>query len=204
VIFYDYYGASDDEVRAFVREMELGRLVTVSADGQPHIGLYPFVFFDEYIEIHLNARDEQVADLTAHPQCVFEVDEVLADIPSYWVHPENASMATAYHQTVIFDCTSSMTADGDVLAAQQSRVMDRYQPEGGFRPITIDDPMYHGMLGMLVAIRLDIVRCTAKFKIGQNRSPEIRARIVEKLKDRGRVRDGRAAAALQRTLDAGI
>ncbi|HEY8730274.1 MAG TPA: FMN-binding negative transcriptional regulator [Acidothermaceae bacterium] len=203
MIFYDYYGATDDEVRAFVREMELGRLVTVSADGHPHIGLYPFVFFDDYIEIHLNARDEQVADLAAHPQCVFEVDEVLADIPSYWVHPENASMATAYHQTVIFDCTSTMTADGDVLAAQQSRVMDRYQPEGGFRPITIDDPMYRGMLGMLVAIRLDIVRCTAKFKIGQNRPPEIRARIIDKLKGRGRVRDGRAAAALQRTLDAG-
>jgi predicted FMN-binding regulatory protein PaiB len=203
VIFYDYYGATDDEVRAFVREMELGRLVTVSADGQPHIGLYPFVFFDDYIEIHLNARDEQITDLTAHPQCVFEVDEVLADIPSYWVHPENAAMATAYHQTVIFDCTSTMSADGEVLAAQQARLMDRYQPEGGFRPITIDDPMYSGMLGMLVAIRLDIMRCTAKFKIGQNRSPEIRARIVEQLTERGRVRDGRAAAALQRTLDAG-
>jgi predicted FMN-binding regulatory protein PaiB len=204
VIFYDYYGATDDDVRAFVREMELGRLVTVSADGRPHIGLYPYVFFDDYIEIHLNARDEQIADLTARPECVFEVDEVLADIPSYWVHPENAAMATAYHQTVIFDCTSTMTADGEVLAAQQSRLMDRYQPEGGFRPIAIDDPMYSGMLGMLVAIRLDIVRCTAKFKLGQNRSSQIRARIIEELTARARVRDGRAAAALQRTLDAGI
>jgi uncharacterized protein len=204
MIYYDYYGASQADVVDLVNGMELGRLITVSPDGLPHVGLYPFVYFTEYIEIHLHVDDEQLVDLATNARCVFEVDEVLADIPSYWVHPENAGMATAYHETVIFECAATTSADGAALAEQQGRLMARYQPEGGFREVSVDDPMYKGMLGVLVAIRLDIVSCKAKFKIGQNRPPEVRASIVSKLRERGRPRDGLAAAALQRTLDAGI
>ena len=58
MIFYDYYGdVPSDTVDAFVRERELGRLVTVSADGSPHIGLYPFLYRGTTIEMHLNRAD---------------------------------------------------------------------------------------------------------------------------------------------------
>src|SRR5262245_31836103 len=91
VIFYDYYSdVPSDTVDAFVREREMGRLVTVSAAGSPHIGLYPFIYRGTAIEMHLNRADEQFADLASRPQCVFELDDILAVIPSYWVHPENA------------------------------------------------------------------------------------------------------------------
>ena len=42
---------------------------------------------------------------------MLEVDEVLGVIPSYWVHPEYAGSATAYHRTVIFECTARVAAD---------------------------------------------------------------------------------------------
>src|SRR5215510_8513416 len=44
VIFHEYYtDIPAEEVERFVDAQELGRLVTVGADGTPHIGLYPFV-----------------------------------------------------------------------------------------------------------------------------------------------------------------
>ena len=95
------------ELRTFVTQQQLGRLVTVSADGQPHIGLYPFVFLDDRIEMHLHRNDEQLADLVGNPRCVFEVDEVLGSIPSHWGHPTNAMFATSYHRTVIFECEAA-------------------------------------------------------------------------------------------------
>ncbi|MBI2016592.1 MAG: hypothetical protein HYS77_13805, partial [Candidatus Rokubacteria bacterium] len=135
------------------------------------------------------------------PRCLFEVDEVLGVIPSYWVDPENAVMATAYHRTVIFDCEATISEDAAALAAQQTRLLGRYQPEGGFRPVTPDDPLYRGAIAHIAALRLDVRARRPKFKLAQNRPLDTRARIVEELRKRGRPNDRRAADALQWTID---
>jgi predicted FMN-binding regulatory protein PaiB len=203
MIFHGYYtDVPPDEVDRFVRSQEMGRLVTVGADGTPHIGLYPFAYDGAAIETHLVRRDEQMEDLRVRPRCLFEVDEVLGVIPSYWVDPENAVMATAYHRTVIFDCEATISEDAAVLAAQQSRLLGRYQPEGGFRPVTPDDPLYRGAIAHIAAVRLGVRARRLKFKLGQNRPLDTRAKIVEELRKRGRPNDQRAADALQWTIDA--
>jgi predicted FMN-binding regulatory protein PaiB len=202
VIFYGYYGEIPLEtLEAFVQATELGRLVTVSAEGLPQIGLYPFVYTRGLIEMHLNRADEQLADLAAHPRCVFEVDEVLGVIPSYWIDPEDAVKATAYHQTVIFECHANVSNDPGVLAEQQKRLLARYQPEGGFRPVAPGDPLYRGAIAHIAAVRLEIRGLRAKYKLAQNRSPQVRADLVRELRKRGRRNDDRAADALQATID---
>ena len=81
MIFYDYYSnVPDEELEQFVTEQQLGRLITVSGIGQPHIGLYPFLFLGSTIEMHLNRQDELLADLKTNSKCAFEIDEVLATI----------------------------------------------------------------------------------------------------------------------------
>jgi len=202
MIFHDIYtNVPTDEIDRFVRSQELGRLVTVSADGTPHLGLYPFTYDGAAFEVHLVRRDEQIADLQARSRCLFEVDEVLGTIPSYWVDPDNAIMATAYHRTVIFECDATVSGDAGELAAQQMRLLARYQPEGGFRPVTPDDPMYRGAIEHIAAVRLDVRACRAKFKLAQNRPANVRARLVEALRKRGRPGDERAAEALLWTIE---
>lgn len=202
MIFYDDYADVPDEaVDAFVRGRELGRLVTVGAGGLPHIGLYPFVYRGTAIEMHLNRADEQLADLASSPRCVFEVDDVLAVTPSYWVHPEDAVMATAFHRTVVFECEADVSRDAAVLAEQQERLLARYQPEGGFRAVDPAHPFYSGALSRIAALRLDVRARRVKWKIGQNRSAEVRAKVVRELRARGRPDDLRAAEALQWTID---
>ena len=201
MIHYDDYDAPREAVDAFVHEQEMGRLVTVSAAGEPHIGLYPFAYDGSVVEVHLNRADAQLTDLADRPRCLFEVDEVLAIIPSYWVHPESAVAATAYHRTVIFECAATVSHDAAVLAAQQSRLLARYQPEGGFRPVAADDPLYRGAIGVIAAVRLAITGLQVKFKLGQNRPVAARARVVEELRRRGRRNDARAADAVAWTID---
>jgi hypothetical protein len=75
--------------------------------------------------------DSQFADLETRPRRVFELDDILAVIPSHWVHPQDAVAATAYHRTVLFDCEADVARDAAVLAEQQMRLLARYQPEGG-------------------------------------------------------------------------
>jgi predicted FMN-binding regulatory protein PaiB len=202
VIYHDYYADIPCEiVEQFVREQEMGRLVTVGEGSRPHLGLYPFLYAGDVIEVHLVRTDEQMVDLRARARCLFEVDEVLGTIPSYWVHPENAVMATAYHRTVIFDCEATVCEDAVELAAQQTRLLSRYQPEGGFRPLAPDDPLYRGAIAHIAAVRLHVRSLRVKFKLGQNRPAAAREKIVEQLCERRRPNDARAAAALQWTID---
>lgn len=204
MIYYDYYADVPPAVLdAFVRQRELGRLVTVDAEGLPHIGLYPFLYEGDAIEMHLHRADEQLADLEREPRCVFEVDDVLGVIPSYWVHAESAVMATAYHRTVVFECEASISKGGAALAEQQMRLMARYQPEGGFRAISPGDALYRGAVGVIAAIGLRIASRRVKFKLAQNRPPDVRRRIVTELRKRGRPNDGRAADAVEWTLEPG-
>jgi uncharacterized protein len=201
VIFHAYYAdVPAAQVDGFIDAQELGRLITVGADGTPHVGLYPFVRSEGAVDLHVVREDEVAVDLRARPRCVFEVDEPLGVIPSYWVHAEYGGSATAYHRTVIFECRASVVDEEAAVAAQQQRLLARYQPEGGFRAIDAEDPLYRGALRQLAAVRLTVERVRTKFKLGQNRSPETRRQVVQFLRERGRPNDARAADALESTL----
>ena len=201
MIFHTYYTeVPRAEITRLLDSQELGRLLTVGADGTPHIGLYPFVHDERSVDLHLVRADEQIADLRERPTCVFEVDEVLGVIPSYWVHPQYAGSATAYHRTVIYECVASVIEDPEAIAAQQRRLLDRYQPEGGYRPLDPEDALYRGALAQLAAVTLRIVRCRPKWKLGQNRPPEARRAVIAELRRRGRPNDARAADALEWTI----
>jgi predicted FMN-binding regulatory protein PaiB len=202
MIFYDYYAdVPEDTLREFITGQQLGRLVTVSAEGQPHIGLYPFLYLGDRIELHLHRSDEQLADLAAHARCAFEVDEVLGSIPSHWTHATNAMFATAYHRTVIFECDGVVCDDPAVLAAQQQRLMQHYQPEGGHAPVTPDHAMYRGAFREIRALTLTVRIRKVKWKLGQNRKREQLEHLIAELRRRGRPTDAAAADALQWSID---
>jgi uncharacterized protein len=201
VIFYEEYEVDPAEVDRFVEAQELGRLVSVGADGTPHVGLYPFVRDGASFDLHLVREDELAVDLKARPRCLFEVDEVLGVIPSYWVHKEYGGSATAYHRTVIFECRATVVESPDAVVAQQLRMLARYQPEGGYRPLSVEDPLYRGALERLAAVHLAVEHTRVKFKLAQNRPPEARRRVIDELRRRGRPNDARAADALESTLD---
>ena len=202
MIFYDYYADVPEEtLNEFVKGQQLGRLVTADASGQPHIGLYPFLFLGQSIEMHLHRNDEQLADLGANARCVFEVDEVLGSIPSHWIHPANAMFATAYHRVVIFECEAVVSDDPEVLAAQQQRLMQYYQPDGGHTPVSTEHAMYRGPFREIRALTLNVRARKVKWKLGQNRKPEQLQHVIAELRKRGRPTDPAAADALQWSLD---
>jgi transcriptional regulator len=202
MMFYDYYAdIPEDALREFVATQQLGRLITVGAEGQPHIGLYPFLFQGDRIEMHLHRNDEQAADLTANRRCSFEVDEVLAAVPSHWLHATNAMFATAYHRAVVFECEATVSDDPEVLAAQQQRLMQHYQPAGGHTAVTTEHAMYRGAFKEIRALSLAVRARKVKWKLAQNRSRDLREKVIRELRVRGRPTDAAAADALQWSLD---
>lgn len=201
MVYRDFYiDVPEREVEKLLQQAPMGRLVTVGEDGMPHLGLFNFVASGDTVELHLARDDEQVADLRERPKALFEVDEYLATIPSYFVDPENAGVATSYHRTVVLECEGVVCDDPVVIAEQQRRLLDKHQPEGGYRPLSVDDPLYRGALARLSAVTLHVVRCRPKFKLAQNRPAEVRLGVARQLRDRGRPLDGRAAEVLEGTV----
>jgi predicted FMN-binding regulatory protein PaiB len=201
MMYHDRYAAPRKAVDQLVQKTPLGRLVTVGSEGALHIGLFPFIIGADSFDLHLNKNDEQLADLRSNDRCLFEIDEVLAVVPSHWQHPENAAKGTAYYRAAVFECTAKMSADPETLAEHLRDIMERYQPEGGYRPIAAPDPMYEGMIGMLEKVSLEIGTRRAKFKLAQNRTSAVRTRIIGELRSRGRTTDDRAADGLEWTLN---
>jgi transcriptional regulator len=202
MIFYDYYADVPEEIlREFVTQQELGRFITAGVDGQPHVGLYPFLFLGDRIELHLHRNDEQLIDLLTNKKCAFEAGEIHGTIPSSWIHANNAMFATAYHRTVIFECEAEVSEDAEVLAAQQRRLMAHYQPAGGHTPVSTEQAMYRGPFKEIRALTLAVRARKVKWKLAQNRTREQREKIIAELRKRGRPTDSGAADALQWTLD---
>jgi nitroimidazol reductase NimA-like FMN-containing flavoprotein (pyridoxamine 5'-phosphate oxidase superfamily) len=167
VIDYPFYRPTAAELAAFIASQRMGRLVTANAEGCPHIGLYPFVTDGEAVEVHLVKGDGQVADIRQNPRVVFEVDEILAFMPSYLEHPESGQKADHHYRTAMIEGEARIADEPDVVAEHLSRLIARYQPEGGYRPVTAPDPMYAPGVGRLVMIRVEPTRVWAKFKLGQ-------------------------------------
>jgi len=202
MIYYNEYAdVPEEDLKEFVSKQQMGRLVTVGSDGQPHIGLYPFLYLGSYIEMHLHRDDEQLHDLIGSSRCVFEIDEILGTIPSYWVHPGNAAFATAYYRCVLFECEGVVSSDERVIAEHQKRLMEHYQPEGGYEPIDPSIAMYQNSLGMIAAVTLQVRVRKVKWKLGQNRDRATRERLVKQLLETRNSEAQKAAEALQWTID---
>ena len=167
MIDYPFYRPTPDEAAAFIASQRMGRLVTASADGCPHIGLYPFVPVGDAVELHLVKGDMQVGDIRQNAKVVFEVDEILAFMPSYLEHPESGQKADHFYRTVIVEGEARIAQEPEAVADHLNRLITRYQPEGGYRPVTATDPMYTPGVGRLVMIRVEPTRVWGKFKLGQ-------------------------------------
>jgi transcriptional regulator len=109
--------------------------------------------------------------------------------------------ATAYHRTVIFECTAEVSDDPEVLAAQQQRLMAHYQPEGGHTPVATEHAMYRGPFKEICALTLTVRARKVKWKLAQNRDRTRREHLIAELRKRGRPTDAGAADALQWALD---
>ena len=170
MIDYPYYRPTPAELSGLIAAQRLGRLVTVSAEGCPHIGLYPFVPVGDTVELHLVKGDVQVADMRQNAKVVFEVDEVLSFMPSYLEHPESAQYADHYYRTAIVEGQAHVVNEPAAIADHLNRLITRYQPEGRYRPVTANDPMYAPAVVRLVMISIEPTRMWGKFKLGQPKS----------------------------------
>lgn len=132
-------------------------------------------------------------------QVVASCEQVVAQVASYFVHAELACPASTYYLSAQATGTVRRVTDLELKARILSALMERFQPEGGYRPISPDDAGYRKVLEKLLVCELRPDTLSGKRKLGQHRTRAQIERLLKGLWQRGQPGD---VAALRMILEA--
>lgn len=187
----------EEEIERFLAEMSFGCLGTIDEGGWPHITPLNFVYTGGRIYFHGSKIGEKMKDIKRRDRVTFAVAQEYAIIPSYFTDPKLACPATAFFKSVHFRGVASIVDDPDEKASALTAFMRKLQPEGGYAPITPDDPDYAPQIKGVAIVRIDVHERTAKFKFGQNWKDEQRELVAGQLEERNRGLDAETAALMR-------
>jgi nitroimidazol reductase NimA-like FMN-containing flavoprotein (pyridoxamine 5'-phosphate oxidase superfamily)/ribosomal protein S18 acetylase RimI-like enzyme len=188
------YRGEDEEGRALLARARAVHLALVSADGTPILRTVDGVVSDGRLAFHGAPAGEKMEGL-GRP-AVASAEEIVATIPSYFLDPERACPATTYYVSAQAHGVLEEITDPGAKARVLSALMGKLQPEGGHTPITADDPLYAKAVRGLLVAGIELRDVTCKAKLGQNKKPEERVRVLEGLWRRGAPGDARAIAMI--------
>jgi len=186
------------DVEQFLQEMSFGYLATSGEDGWPHLTPINFVYLNGHIYFHGSRRGSKMTEIAASGKVSFAVAKEYAIIPSYFTDPRQACPATSYFKSVHIRGEAAPTEDLAEKAEVLGALMKKLQPEGGYEPITPDDPAYRAELKAVSVVRLTINELTAKFKFGQNLNEDRRESMIHSLSERGLPDDHETALLMRK------
>ncbi len=195
----DRHRLAPDAALALLARAETVHLAAVDAGGAPLLRALHVVLVEGELVWHGSLAGEK-GFLPGHPVQV-AAHERVAEIPSHFIDPERACPATTYYESVLATGVPVEVADPDEKARLLQALMAKYQPEGGHRPLggAQNADFYRAAVAGTRVLRMPLATLSGKSKLGQNRSPEQRRRILERLWERGRAED---LAAIDRILAA--
>ncbi|MCU1276658.1 MAG: Histone acetyltransferase [bacterium] len=182
------------EALALLAEAPVVHLATTTPDGAPVIRtLHPVVLGDA-VYFHAAAVGEKAESVGR--AAVVSAEEIVAAIPSWFIDPERACPATTLYRSVQLHGTLEAVDDRDEKARVLAGLMAKYQPEAGYVPIDPAharfDELYEKQVASILILRVRAADVDGKAKLAQNRSPEERARLLDRLWERGLDGDPRA------------
>lgn len=181
------FAGESEEGRALLARAPVVHLATTDAEGRPILRVVHAVLEGDLLAFHGAPVGEKMAGLGR--RAVASAHETVAEIPSWFLDPERACPATTYYVSVQVDGLLEEVTDLDQKALLLQRLMEKSQPEGRHVGIDLADPDARALYakavdGLLVAaVRIDRLSCKAK--LGQNRKPDDRRRVIEALWRRG-------------------
>jgi N-acetylglutamate synthase-like GNAT family acetyltransferase/nitroimidazol reductase NimA-like FMN-containing flavoprotein (pyridoxamine 5'-phosphate oxidase superfamily) len=160
------------------------------AQGSPLARTFTAVMVDGAICFHCGNKGEKLGLIDQ--RVIAFAEDIVAQVPSYWVHPSMACPASTYYLSAQAEGVVREVHDLERKARMLSVLMERFQPEGGYTPIVAHDSKYTGIIKTLVVCELVPERVSARHKLGQKRSGREITRVLEGLWARGGRGDLRA------------
>lgn len=184
------YGSAADTARAVLARAPFVHLAGIDDDGAPVLRTVHGVIVGDRLCFHGAPAGEKMA-VVGKP-VVIQADEVVAEIPSYFIDPVRACPATTLYQSAQVHGVLERVDDVDAKAAVLQALMQRFQPEGGHRPISAHDEMYAAAVRGILVAGVSLAQLQGKSKLAQNRTPAELARLIDNMWKRGAETDAQA------------
>lgn len=184
------YGSDAATARAVLARAPFVHLAGIDDDGAPVLRTVHGVIVGDRACFHAAPAGEKMA-VVGKP-VVLQADEVVAEIPSYFIDPVRACPATTLYRSAQVHGVLERIDDVEAKAAVLQALMERFQPEGGHRKITAHDEMYAAAVKGILVVGVSLAQLQGKSKLAQNRTPAELARLMENMWKRGAPGDARA------------
>ena len=139
-------------INGLLETAQVGRLGTIDCDGYPMIKPLNFVYADGKIYFHTALSGEKKEDIKRNNRVVFEVDQPIA----YVKGDRNPCTAKYLYRSVIIKGRATMVEDRIDKIFALKRLMEKYQPEGGYGDFPAEK------LDITGIVRIDIDEMTGK------------------------------------------
>ena len=186
-------------IEEVLKTAEIGYLTFNGPDGWPRVTPLNFVF-DGRILWHGAIAGERFECLKKDPRATFSAVSLQLYLPSHFVSEENATAATVAFKSVQVRGRCTSVNDPQEKCAILNQLMQKYQPEGRFKKVSPQDPLYSKVLSATGVYGLMAEEVVGKFKFAQNKSEADRKKIAAKLKERGALADLLIAEEILKTL----
>lgn len=166
---------------------EYGTLA-LCVDNRPYSLPINFVEVDGEIFFHGAKKGKKIQMIQNNPYASFSVVESLSLLPSYFSNDKgDACPATQLFKSVVIDGIIEFVEAYDKKAHALQSLMEKLQKEGKYTPL--NDAMYKKAINATCLFKLVPEVKKAKFKVGQQFTPERYERVTEHLKMRGTKKD---------------
>lgn len=158
-------------------------------DGEaPYAVPVNFVRVGELLYFHGALSNRKMKALRAQHQVSFSVVESYAVIASFFSSTDgSACPATHFFKSVSIDGKATLVEERAEKVAVFTALMEKLQPEGGYRPFK--ESSYDKALRATAVVRISPDSIRAKYKFGQHLDETRFAMIVKHLEERGEVKD---------------
>ena len=171
---------SKQKLIQFLNEQETGRICSMDKNGYPQIIPMNFVYVNDVIYMHSHTKGEKLENIKKNCKVGFEVDKSLEFLPSYFTDPSDASQADTLYISVVIKGEAVIVTDRNEKTLALNALMKKYQPEGGYEPITPEMEV----VDEVAIIKVVPISLRGKYKIGQHLDKKSRLELARKILER--------------------
>ena len=121
-----------ETIKALLEQSPVGRIATVNRRGYPVIKPVNYLYHDGKIYIHSSVKGEKTADIRRGSPVCFEIDQPIAYVPA----DGSACKANYHYRSIIIKGKAVLVNDRKKKLETLGRLMEKYQPEGGYTEIS--------------------------------------------------------------------
>ncbi len=183
-------------IHAILDQAAYGTLAVTEGET-PYAVPVNFVRVGGDIYFHGALSNRKMKALRANPRVSLSVVESYSVIASFFSSTEgSACPATHFFKSVSIDGIASLVESREEKAVMFTVLMEKLQPEGGYKPFS--EESYDKVLKATAVVKIIPERTCAKFKFGQHLSEERFEMIITHLQQRGTERDLETVAMMQK------